>query len=275
LQIPSGPKQWPIDLIPSFPKELDQIIRWALHPEPEHRCPTAQALHEALESFVAGTPHKSDSLAGYVKKLCPEGVKPAADDTSPPLPGGVKRGSGSHSSVTVGSGRRMKPKAKSSPWSAVVLGAGLAAICALSALWLFNPSSAPAQGPQVQAALEASGAKRRATQSAALKAYLDEIEKQAAAKQFGEALYLMSKARLLEDTEVALQIRMATLGYRIERDALLAEARRHLAAGDAEAAWHVARQVLEKDPENEEVVVLLREARAKLGGRIPTSEAVR
>ncbi|MFL5343553.1 MAG: protein kinase domain-containing protein [Hyalangium sp.] len=90
----------PSQVVENFPQELESIIMWALEPEPAQRCPSADALRQALEQFIAsgGYASSAQAVAQWVAELFPPsetqsyGRKPA-----------VSPGTGSASSPRTGS----------------------------------------------------------------------------------------------------------------------------------------------------------------------------
>ena len=59
----NGTYRKPSELAPRFPEELERIILWAIEPNVNLRCPSAEALHEALEKFVSAGPYASSTRA--------------------------------------------------------------------------------------------------------------------------------------------------------------------------------------------------------------------
>jgi serine/threonine protein kinase len=85
-----GRMELPSNVMENYPPELERIVRWAVDPDPLQRCPSAQALHQALEQFVASGPHASSTqaVAKWVSELFPPaetqsyGRTPATTQTS-------------------------------------------------------------------------------------------------------------------------------------------------------------------------------------------------
>jgi hypothetical protein len=101
-----GRIELPSNVVPDYPPELERIVMWAVDPDPLQRCPSAHALHQALEQFVASGPHASSTqaVAKWVEELFPPaetqtyGRAPASTPTSGSNP------SRQHSAVRGGTG---------------------------------------------------------------------------------------------------------------------------------------------------------------------------
>jgi serine/threonine-protein kinase len=81
-RIASGRYARPGDLVPDYPPALEQIVLQAIEPDPARRCPSARALQEQLEHFVAAGAHRSSAtaVASWAVELCPpDGSLPAAE----------------------------------------------------------------------------------------------------------------------------------------------------------------------------------------------------
>jgi serine/threonine-protein kinase len=63
----------PSELRPDYDPLLEQLVLWAIHPDPNQRCPSAAHLRDALEEFVASTPHASSArgVAAFIHELVP------------------------------------------------------------------------------------------------------------------------------------------------------------------------------------------------------------
>ena len=57
--IVNGTYNRPSELAESYPEELERIVLWAIEPDVSVRCPSAEALHDALEKFVSAGPYQS------------------------------------------------------------------------------------------------------------------------------------------------------------------------------------------------------------------------
>jgi tRNA A-37 threonylcarbamoyl transferase component Bud32 len=84
-RISRGQLARPSDVVAGYPPALEEIVLAATDPTPERRCPSAQALHDRLEAFVAAGPYASSTraVAAWVDELFPaagEEVEEAADD---------------------------------------------------------------------------------------------------------------------------------------------------------------------------------------------------
>jgi len=85
-----GRIELPSNVVADYPQELERIVMWAVDPDPRQRCPSAQALHQALEQFVASGAHASSTpaVAKWVEELFPPaetqtyGRAPASTHTS-------------------------------------------------------------------------------------------------------------------------------------------------------------------------------------------------
>jgi serine/threonine protein kinase len=64
----------PSDLVPGYPPALEEIVMWAIAPDLARRCPTAQALHDALATWIAQAETRANSreLAAWIEALFPE-----------------------------------------------------------------------------------------------------------------------------------------------------------------------------------------------------------
>ncbi|MGQ0507132.1 MAG: protein kinase domain-containing protein [Myxococcaceae bacterium] len=64
----------PSDCVPGYPSELEDIVLWAMAPNPADRCPDAQELHHALERYLArGTTAITHwSVRSHIRELFPD-----------------------------------------------------------------------------------------------------------------------------------------------------------------------------------------------------------
>src|SRR2546423_3284349 len=61
----------PSEVVADYPAALEEIVLWAIDPDPERRCPSARELHDRLEAFVASGAYASTTraVAGWVAEL--------------------------------------------------------------------------------------------------------------------------------------------------------------------------------------------------------------
>ena len=89
--IVNGSYTRPSQLAPGYPEELERIVLWAIEPDVDKRCPSAEALHDALEKFVSAGPYASTTraVAGWVQEHVGPEVLQRAPATGPArsLPG--------------------------------------------------------------------------------------------------------------------------------------------------------------------------------------------
>jgi hypothetical protein len=72
--VAKGPRLRPSEVVADYPPGLEEIVLWAIEPDPERRCPSARQLHDALEAYVAHGPQASGTraVASWVAELFPE-----------------------------------------------------------------------------------------------------------------------------------------------------------------------------------------------------------
>ncbi len=274
MQVLTGSYRSPTDVVPDFPIELENIIEWAMERDPEARCPSALALQQALDSFVATNSQYASSpatLAQWVNELFPAGVyKPsssqsrgtpnssfpglsaarsrlkatpaALDPGLPPAPQAPP--SEEVADVTefdfVPEARvltKPTPAPAGSPWR-LIAGAALAvAVVVATIVVVMKPGMPPA--PVVE------------DPAVAGRLYLQEATQQVGQRQFGVAAELIAKAREAGARSPSLQIEIAKLASVLQRETALDRMRRAEAAGDFERAAEYASGVLATDPTNE------------------------
>jgi hypothetical protein len=71
----------PSDLVPGYPPALEEIVMWAIAADLGQRCPSAQALHDALATWIARAdpPVGGREVAAWIEGLFPELVGPARE----------------------------------------------------------------------------------------------------------------------------------------------------------------------------------------------------
>jgi serine/threonine protein kinase len=72
--ISHGRQARPSEVMADYPARLEEIVLWAMQPDPARRCPSASELHDCLERFVAQGPFLSNGrlVAAWVKELFPK-----------------------------------------------------------------------------------------------------------------------------------------------------------------------------------------------------------
>jgi serine/threonine protein kinase len=88
--IGSGKFARPSELVPEYPRALEDVVMWAMAPDVDQRCPTAQALQARLDELVASArgPLASSTreVADWVNQLFPELAEGSGPVPRAPLP---------------------------------------------------------------------------------------------------------------------------------------------------------------------------------------------
>ncbi len=318
-----GRVEAPSSIVPEYPPELEKIVMWALEANPEKRCPDAQALHQALEGFVASGPYASSTaaVAQWLTEVFPPAdtqsygrMSTRTTSTRPALP---RSDSSSYPSARSNSSIRSQPSLRITtasppppPQEAEALanpepaapppepakpleGTELALakrragrqrlLLAISAAVLllggtiFALRAGTSRAPAIQEPVPATAAPPQpvATETPApppqppappsaedtLRAYLDEAERFAKEHQTGPALEMLAKAQKVQSEDPTLTVRRERLVASIEQEALLLQARTSLNLKDGRVAAQLAKQVLDKQPDQAEAIRILAEAR--------------
>ena len=274
----------PSEVVPDYPAELEKLILWAIEHDVEKRCPSAHHLHQALEQFVSKGEYASSAhdLAQWMLSLVPSrlfstpngesarralaGLSSAAN-----TPDGVLSISGRIAQQDAGQATpatearpgfvaREKPASSARlKWAAVLV---IMALCAAAAL-----ASTRKQGPALPRQATAPAAKLESAKpdfspDDAARAYLDEVERLTAAKRYGVAEQLLSKARELKLVDPGLTIRLLRVDDALRVQLALRDARNFLAQKSYGDAIEAAKNVLDREPENAEAIQLIATSRA-------------
>jgi serine/threonine-protein kinase len=227
-RIMAGTQAAPSDLVPDYPPLLEAIVLSAIEPDLSKRCPSARALHDRLEAFLAEGRHPSSTraLAAWVQGLVPSpqptAPAPTADTLRVATPASpVETMPGTASDVGAPSLATTSPlplsRSDAAPLAlprrsrarALVVPALLAA-AAGSGAWLSGRQRAP-EPPAAALAPVARTLASGASGEAAAKAYLEAAEKLVATGRQPLAQDLLDKARALAGPDSALQPRLARL----------------------------------------------------------------
>jgi serine/threonine protein kinase len=297
--IVSGAYSKPSELVVGYPPELERIVLWAIEPDVNQRCPSAQSLSDALESFVASGPYLSSTRA--VVAWMNEHV--ARKLYSEPLPAGQHRQS--RASNPRGASRPSTPSSTSSSPSAAVreLGPvlsgpapaeGLATIAgragstsgpvprggrllfAIGGLGMLTavllvivvPWRWPV-APGAPAVIDVPAPERpKFSPDEAARTYLDEAERYGRSGRLAPALDVLARARELDISDPALNIHLVRLREEFETAVALRKAHALVEAGESQQAAEMAKVLLDRDPSNAQAVEILAAIRR---ARLPRS----
>jgi serine/threonine protein kinase len=272
--IVSGRFTRPSELTASYPEELERIVLWAIDPDVNRRCPSAEALHDALEKFVASGPYASTTraVAAWMHEHVPSKFyslpypadqhgrfrsnTPAAARTPSSLAGtlqgwgspGASLGEGLAGSVPSGS----VPAPARGGRILVAIG-GLGALAA-AAMLIWSPSRPPPEPPVVE---QRASEKPAFSPDDAARAYLEEAERYARNGRLAPAVEVLAKARDLRISDPGLNIRLLRMREELESAAALRKAQNLVEAGDVKEAAEIAKGLLDRDPNNAQAVQLL------------------
>ncbi len=284
--IVNGTYARPSELASNYPEQLERIVLWAIEPDVDRRCPSAEALHEALEDFVSSGPYASNQravAAWMTEHVAPKffsvpmppdqhgrfrASTPVAARTPSSLPGGTALGWGSPGGASLegsrgsggGSGGMAGP-------TGVTLGppqrggrllfavGGVAALAAAAVVVLVPARRAP--GPEVPAIVRPAPEKPAFSPDEAGRAYLEEAERYARSGRLAPAADVLAKARELRIGDPALNIRLLRLREEVETAAALRKAQSLVEAGETAQAAEMAKQLLDRDPNNTGATELL------------------
>jgi serine/threonine-protein kinase len=274
----------PSALVPRYPEALEKIVVWALEHDVNKRCKNAQDFHDALEAFVSAGTYASTtrSLAAWMHQLVPsrlfsvpsEEMPPRTTSTrhvpsSPSRPTNVTLGDqtkpmmarttsvSAELSNRTGSRATAAPKRRGLKWGLALTGTAALAVAAVFVVPALRPPAAP---PPAEV-LPSPPPKPGFSPNDAARAYLDEAEKFSQSKRIGPALDMLAKARELKITDPNLNIRLIRFGDELETISTLRKAQTVLGGGDNKQAIELAKQVLDKDPDNTEAVQVIAAAR--------------
>jgi serine/threonine-protein kinase len=299
----------PSDLVPNYPKDLEQVVLSAIEQDVNKRCPSARELRERLESFLTATRYASSrrDLVPWMRDLFPDfsnltktGGLTAFSVGTPSGGMPITPVTPTHATASLGPiPTQMAGQSWSYPeegWKAPGLGpsdttklnsggpvlagpasrarwkwpaVGGAAVLAVVGLLAVLRVGPFARSRPTVATTPAPGLPAAASADEAAIAYLDAAEKQALEKHFEPALDLLAKAGELRGLRPELNIRLARLRHTVATNSLLHKARASADESDWRAALTAARGVLDRDPENHEARQLVASARAALDLRAP------
>lgn len=263
---------------PDYPPELERLVLWAVAPNAEDRCPSAQALHDELEKLMAQGPLASNTAAvsRWVDELFPRGKDGVAvygktyGLTPSPQPSHLLQTERSTDSQRVSpepgplkGPRTMSlstsptPSPAAAPSRKLALAVGAVSALLVVGLVAFFAIQRPSQPPPpVASAMPVAPEPDARAQS-----FLQEAERLAGEKQHVAALDLLAKAMAAEPKSSGLMAKVVALQRQLEHEVLIAQARTALEAGDAATALETARRALDRDPSDATAAQLLAEAR--------------
>jgi serine/threonine protein kinase len=287
----------PSEIVPDYPKELEEILLWAIAPDVAQRCPSAEHLQQALEDFVSSGPYASSprTLAAYMHELVPSklfslpiqdnyarsrtphGGMTGHDSARLPQSGAVRTHTRADSSHGGARPRGLAPDEMTGHTMALADGplppvaskkshapkwvaAGL--VVALSALLAVVSRTSPDLQQQATVAPPVTSETVAAVPSdASARKYLDEAQRLIDQKRFAMAAQMLDKARELKIEEPDLNIRLLSLADVIHTQGGLRAARALLDQGKNDEAIEVAKAVLDSAPESSEALDLIAKAR--------------
>jgi eukaryotic-like serine/threonine-protein kinase len=259
--IVQGSYRKPSDLVAGYPPALERAVLWAIEPDVEKRCPTASALRERLDAFIAteGGEIQSRDLTSWLQELLPEladwkrtgAPLPVTEVTAPvALPVRAARPASTAS---------RDPKGL---WG-VLLGALALVSMSGAAIWYLTRGDPGAPEPAARSSQAAPGN----TDDEAAAAYLAAAERLADEGRLEPSLDMLSAAGKLDVRRPDLYIRLAQLRDRLTTESLLRKAAGHLSERQWQSAADAARSALDRDPRSPRAVQLLASARAGLASR--------
>jgi serine/threonine protein kinase len=273
----------PSAFVADYPRELEEIVLWAIARPADRRCPTARAFYDRLAAFTAVGPHHSSTreVVTWLRELIPDfgsltrtgtfgalGSIPGSTKPARPMPAPVTTPSPTTSASTrmlPGSAPsqtsqnnlpRYRPsRGRAFQWTLGLAVAGAAGLLALM-IWLFRP--VPDLGPPARPPLPAPNDDDTAQQ------YLDAAERLAAQERFDPALHMLTKAGELHVKNADLNIRLAQLRDTFATAALIKQATSHLKARKWSQALESARYALDRNPDHPEALRIAAAAQAGL-----------
>jgi len=276
----------PSEIDPSYPPELERIVRWALMHEPAERCPSSRALHDALKEYVrnSGIEANPGKVSEWVRQLYPD---PSVFDGDPvdaarlaagprhqfkfahdsglspemqaALSGGSRSGvspfaqpSDSQAAYQMTDMVRQGPPSKL-PW--ILIGIAMVLLVVVVGVGLGLLLRQQRRGPAVAAPVD-----DKADEN--LRSYLDEVETLSKERQFRLAFDVLERAKKVTSHDSELNIRLALLSAQVDKEYNLARAKKALVIGDTKVAAEHARKVLEREADNAEALAVMEKARA-------------
>ncbi|RMG19386.1 MAG: PEGA domain-containing protein [Deltaproteobacteria bacterium] len=275
----------PTELDENFPDRLEEIILWAMQPDPERRCPSARILHNALENFATKGPEPSspETLRAWVHELFPDPtvfnplpVEEAVLESSASGAGTSEVGVSSFSGATVPPTVAI-PSAEGgrfnlTPSQSVVVRerSNLAWIVALVAVLAAGALGAVLYlrgGAQLESkpGSDGSGAASSPVQDAAVESYVAEAERVLKDGDAALADQLASKLEEMSAKDPDLDIRRLKMVGKLRVFGAVSKARAAIAQNDLDRAIEYAKQALMLDFSNQEARDLLEKARKAKG----------
>jgi eukaryotic-like serine/threonine-protein kinase len=281
----------PSAIVPEYPPALDWIVMSAIEPDVHKRCPTAGEMRQRLDAFVASTGQTSTNreVVAWLRELFPDfgtltktgslsafngSVTPGPMQLTPsgmrasrvisqvgdvPMVGdGVTVSSPSHAGLPA-------PKSGGGfKWAVlgtlVLAGAGAAA-------YFLKPQPPVAQAPVAQGTsptAPTAPAQPAINEDEAAAAYLDAAEKYVKEKKYDPALDMLAKAKELKIRKPELNIRLTQLNDSLGTAVLLKKAQALVDAKNWRGALDMAKNALDRDPENKDALAILQSARTQL-----------
>jgi serine/threonine protein kinase len=289
----------PSDLVPNYPRALEQIVLSAIEQDVNKRCSSARELRERLESFLVATRYGSSrrELVPWMRTLFPDfssltktgGLTaftmgtPSGGQPITPTPTNATASLGPIPTHLSGASW---PAVQESDWQPPALGpadttklnteprslsrrllaakwpmaVGAAVALLAASLVVFRVGPFASRPPLPVLGPSPTGG---SDDDAAL-AYLDAAEKLARERHFEPALDMLSKAGELKIKRPDLNIRLTNLRYTVATAAVLRQARAAAEDKDWRAALAAGRTVLGRDPENAEAKQIVATARTAL-----------
>ncbi|HEY5925618.1 MAG TPA: protein kinase [Kofleriaceae bacterium] len=254
----------PSDLVPDIPVELEHMILSAMAPDPEDR-PTAIALQTQLASFCgAGSKHASNAhaVASWLKDLLGDATEAyegysSSSPSMTPLPRSMNLPPTTNA---------VEAKQRRGSLTGLIAVLALAATVLAVALVVIvlrkqqrpEPpiASEPAPVPEAQ-----SSAQPPANHDAAIRAFLEQAQRNIDDRKLGLAEELLDRAMALESSDPELTIRRSELRHRFETERARLLARDALAARDWPRAIELANQLLAESADDADAKQLLAEAK--------------
>ena len=247
----------PSELDPSYPPELEEIVLSAMEPDPDRR-PSAADLQTALSRFNTGTyAVTAATVAAWVASLYPDeetleltGEAYAVSDSA-----SGNRDRSSKRGIAIARNTPAQPPAKRRSPLVVLVAAPLLGLT-VGGLLYWKLGSSHASAPAIATTPASDAAASNADQ---VRMYLDEADRLADTRRWDAAGDLLAKAKKLDVTDAALDVRASKLADRIEIGRLRQEAHRAIDAKDRGAAAKAVDALLDRVPDDADAQKMLAE----------------
>lgn len=262
----AGRFRMPSEMVPTIPVELEHMILSAMAPDPADR-PAAIELQEQLAAFCgAGTAHATNAhtVAAWVKDMLPAETEAYASysSSSPSVTPVPRSANLAPISGAVEAQHRLPRR-----WGAIVGVLGVVTVAAVAMVVLRVRDNTRAarplvvQAPQAAVQPQASAPAVTVSHDRAIRAYIDQAQKNLDDKKLTLASELLAKAQTFDTHDAELAIRRTELAHRLMVEQIRVQARDALSAKEWARATELGNQLLAEDGGDSDAKRILADAK--------------